>query len=164
VREAHGLERRLDRKTRSSRVPVYEGFGSSYEKARSAIEAVRLHFPDRPLIVVFEPHTFSWRNRGALAWYDQVFSGADRVVLLPPPTHGAEDHEQLSAGEILDRVRAAGVSASPAEDGAEALALLDEIVTPKSVVLLLSSGPLAGLAQSLPPRLDAIFPAARGNG
>jgi UDP-N-acetylmuramate: L-alanyl-gamma-D-glutamyl-meso-diaminopimelate ligase len=44
-----------------------EGFGSSYEKARSAIAAMKQHFPDRRLIVVFEPHTFSWRNRDALA-------------------------------------------------------------------------------------------------
>ena len=47
----------------ASAVPVYEGFGSSYEKARSAIAATKLHFPDRRLIVVFEPHTFTWRNR-----------------------------------------------------------------------------------------------------
>ncbi|MDB5441957.1 MAG: mpl, partial [Phenylobacterium sp.] len=48
-----GIRRRLDRLTKASRVPVIEGFGSSYEKARSAIEAMRLHYPRRPLIVVF---------------------------------------------------------------------------------------------------------------
>ncbi len=62
VRRFRGVERRLDKKTRTSRVPAYEGFGSSYEKARSAIEAIALHFPGRPAVVIFEPHTFSWRN------------------------------------------------------------------------------------------------------
>ena len=56
---------RLDRLTTRSAVPIIEGFGSSYEKARSAIEAMLLHYPDRPLTVVFEPHTFSWRNRSS---------------------------------------------------------------------------------------------------
>ena len=73
VARFRGVARRLDKKTTTSRVPVYEGFGSSYEKARSAIEAIFLHFPGRPAVVVFEPHTFSWRNQAALGWYDTVF-------------------------------------------------------------------------------------------
>jgi UDP-N-acetylmuramate: L-alanyl-gamma-D-glutamyl-meso-diaminopimelate ligase len=140
-----------------SSAPVYEGFGSSYEKARSAIEAVRLHFPRRPLVVVFEPHTFSWRNREALSWYDTVFEGVDRVILLPPPIHGSGSHDQLDHRSILGRIQAAGVHAEPVSDGPEALAAADRVVGRDSVVLLLSSGPLAGLAQTLPPRLDARF-------
>ena len=35
-----GVARRLDKKTSVSRLPAYEGFGSSYEKARSAIDAM----------------------------------------------------------------------------------------------------------------------------
>jgi UDP-N-acetylmuramate: L-alanyl-gamma-D-glutamyl-meso-diaminopimelate ligase len=158
VRSFHGLERRLDRKTRTSPAPVYEGFGSSYEKARSAIEAVRLHFPHRPLIVVFEPHTFSWRNRDALAWYDTVFDGVDQVILLPPPVHGASSHDQLDQAMILERIRAAGVPVEAVSGNPPAaLAAAEAAVNADSVVLLLSSGPLAGLAQTLPPRLDARF-------
>lgn len=155
VRGFHGLERRLDKKTKTSRVPVYEGFGSSYEKARSAIEAVRLHFPARPLVVVFEPHTFSWRNAQALDWYGRVFEGVDQVILLPPPAHGAEGHAQLTADDILRAVQAAGVTAEAAVGGAAVLARLEGLLTGEQVVLLLSSGPLDGLPQSLPPRLEA---------
>jgi UDP-N-acetylmuramate: L-alanyl-gamma-D-glutamyl-meso-diaminopimelate ligase len=155
VRTFHGLERRLDKKTRGSRIPVYEGFGSSYEKARSAIEAVRLHFPARPLVVIFEPHAFSWRNAQALDWYARVFRGADRVILLPPPAHGAEGHDQLSASDIVRAVAASGVTAEAAPDAAAALGLCDRRLTGQEVVLLLSSGPLGGLGQSLPARLDA---------
>jgi UDP-N-acetylmuramate: L-alanyl-gamma-D-glutamyl-meso-diaminopimelate ligase len=154
-----GVERRLDKKTRRSRAPVYEGFGSSYEKARSAIEAIRLHFPDRPAVVVFEPHTFSWRNAAALDWYDHVFDGVARVVLLTPPVHGAEGHAQLSQTEILERVRRAGVDAVGVRSGAEALSDLDASLHGDEVVLLLSSGPLDGLAASLPAMLDEKYPA-----
>jgi UDP-N-acetylmuramate: L-alanyl-gamma-D-glutamyl-meso-diaminopimelate ligase len=157
VRGFRGLERRLDRKTRRSRVPVYEGFGSSYEKARSAIEAVQLHFPGRPLRVVFEPHTFSWRDAGALHWYDSVFAGVDLVILLPPPIHGADTHGQLDQSQILARIRAAGVRAEAAPDAAAATIAVEAGLTGDTVVLLLSSGPLAGLPQSLPARMDALF-------
>ena len=71
-----GVKRRMELLSTLSTVPVFEGFGSSYEKAKSAIAAVKLHFPDRRLMVVFEPHTFTWRNREAIAAYDNVFDGA----------------------------------------------------------------------------------------
>ncbi|AWM77183.1 Mur ligase family protein [Phenylobacterium parvum] len=151
-----GIRRRLDRLTRTSPIPVIEGFGSSWEKARSAIEAMRLHFPDRRLIVVFEPHTFSWRSRDALSWYDAVFEGADRVLILPPPGHGAESHHQSTLEEIVDRTRAAGLDARPVLDAAEAQAALSAL-SGDEVVLLLSSGPLLGLPDSLPPVFDRLY-------
>ena len=152
-----GVARRLDKKTAVSRVPAYEGFGSSYEKARSAIEAIRLHFPDRPLVVVFEPHTFSWRNREGLGWYDSVFQGVSKVLLLPPPAHGAATHEQLSQAEIAARIHRAGVPTAAVADRDAVLKALESDLKGNEVLLLLSSGPLAGLADALPPVLDARF-------
>ena len=157
VRSFRGVARRLDKKTAVSRVPVYEGFGSSYEKARSAIEAMQLHFPARPLVVVFEPHTFSWRNREGLAWYDSVFEGVSSVLLLPPPQHGAATHEQLTQAEIAARIHRAGVPAAAVADREAVLRELDAALNGDEVLLLLSSGPLAGLADALPPVLDARF-------
>ena len=154
VRAFRGVARRLDKKTRASRIPAYEGFGSSYEKARSAIEAIALHFPARPSVVVFEPHTFSWRNQDALAWYDTVFAGVSRVLLLPPPRHGEDSHQQLTATDILARVRAAGVDADAFGSGAEVLAELERSLRGNEVLLLLSSGPMDGLVATAPAMLE----------
>jgi len=162
VARFRGVARRLDRKTTRSRVPAYEGFGSSYEKARSAIDAILLHFPARPAVVVFEPHTFSWRDAGALAWYDTVFAGVSRVLMLPPPSHGAASHAQLTQQQILQRVRAAGVEATAVSGGEAVLADLAGSLAGDEVVLLLSSGPLDGLAASLPRMLEQRF--AGGDG
>jgi UDP-N-acetylmuramate: L-alanyl-gamma-D-glutamyl-meso-diaminopimelate ligase len=152
-----GVARRLDRKTTRSRVPAYEGFGSSYEKARSAIDAILLHFPDRPLVVVFEPHTFSWRNEDALPWYDTVFAGAARILLLPPPQHGASGHKQLTQARIVERIAASGASVESVASGADAVARLEASLRGDEVMLLLSSGALDGLAATLPPLLDDRF-------
>ncbi|MFI4935408.1 MAG: Mur ligase domain-containing protein [Caulobacterales bacterium] len=157
VRRFRGVARRLDKKTRASSVPAYEGFGSSYEKARSAIEAIQLHFPDRPSVVVFEPHTFSWRNEEALSWYDTVFEGVARTLILPPPAHGAATHRQLGQAEIVDRVRAAGIAAEGVAGSAAVVEDLARTLSGGEVVLLLSSGPLDGLAETLPPWLDQRF-------
>lgn len=157
VRAFRGVARRLDKKTSTSVVPAYEGFGSSFEKARSAIDAIRLHFPSRPLVVVFEPHTFSWRNQDALSWYDRVFDGCDQVHILPPPRIGAASQNQLTLAEILSRVHSAGVFAQGVEDTDAFLEQMPTKLKGDEVFLLLSSGPLDGLADSLPKRLDALF-------
>ncbi|MCB9809237.1 hypothetical protein H6776_02450 [Candidatus Nomurabacteria bacterium] len=106
LRAFRGITRRLDRKSDIASIHIYEGFGSSYTKARTAITALQEHFPDQKLFVLFEPHTFSWRNRQSLDWYHTVFDGVDTVALYPPPGHGATSHDQLSHKEIIDEVKA----------------------------------------------------------
>ncbi len=156
VRRFRGVARRLDKKTTAATVPAYEGFGSSYEKARSAIEAILLHFSHRPCVVVFEPHTFSWRDPAALPWYDTVFEGVARVLLLPPPTHGA-GQTQSTQDQIAARIAAAGVSVTTVAGAPAVLENLAATLTGEEVVLLLSSGPLDGLPVSLPPLLETSF-------
>ncbi len=155
----HGLLRRLDLKTRGSSVPVYEGFGSSYRKAKAAIAALRLHFPGRRLLVVFEPHSFSWRDRAALHWYDDVFKECDKVFLYEPyesAEQGAETHDQLSQAEILERVRASGVAVATV-NAAEGKALVMQELAPEDVVLLMSSGNMGGLIKSIPEAVEEQF-------
>ena len=76
-----GIKRRLDKKTTNSTVPVYEGFGSSQSKAHSAIAAMKTHFPDRRLVVVFEPHSLSWRRKEYAKHYQGLFDGAGKVFV-----------------------------------------------------------------------------------
>jgi UDP-N-acetylmuramate: L-alanyl-gamma-D-glutamyl-meso-diaminopimelate ligase len=153
-----GVKRRMELLSPASKVPVYEGFGSSYEKAKSAIAATKLHFPDRRLIVVFEPHTFTWRNRAAIAAYDDVFAGAAKVFIFEPASQGAATHAQLTQDEIVARTRAAGYEAEAINDPDEALRGLDSILNPADVVLLLTSGELGGLIGKIPELVEAKFP------
>ncbi|MDP1867157.1 MAG: Mur ligase family protein [Bradyrhizobium sp.] len=155
-----GVKRRMELLSPSSSVPVYEGFGSSYEKARSAIVATKLHFPDRRLIVVFEPHTFTWRNRSAIAAYDDVFAGASRIFIFEPASQGAASHAQLSQGEIVARTRAANYDAEAITDPENALQRLSDVLRADDVVLLLTSGELGGLIRKIPQLVETKYPAA----
>ena len=156
VADFTGVRRRLDNIAPDSQIPVFEGFGSSYEKARSAIDALQLHFATRPLTVVFEPHTFGWRNRANLDWYDTVFTGAQAVYVAPPETQGAGTHDQLSHAEIMERVRDAGIDVRPYDP--ERITDLVEGLDPTSVVLILTSGDLEGSLEGLARSIAARFP------
>ena len=153
-----GIRRRLDRKSWRTSVPIYEGFGSSYDKARSAIAAMKLHFPGRPLVAVFEPHTFSWRNRATLHWYDDAFAGCDKVLVYEPASQGAGTHDQVTQKEILARIRQAGQRAMAVTSCAEGVAALESQLTGDEVVLLLSSGPLGGLIEAIPALCERRWP------
>jgi UDP-N-acetylmuramate: L-alanyl-gamma-D-glutamyl-meso-diaminopimelate ligase len=161
VASFRGIKRRLDRKSDRTSIPIFEGFGSSYEKAQSAIAAMMRHFPERRLIVVFEPHTFSWRNRAALKWYDDVFRGAGKVFIFEPAAQGAATHDQVSHAEIIARVRAAGCDADPISDPATAMRLLGDVLAPGDAILLLSSGDLGGLVELVPALAEERFPRDR---
>ncbi|HEY7842695.1 MAG TPA: Mur ligase family protein [Bradyrhizobium sp.] len=153
-----GVKRRMELLSPLSTVPVYEGFGSSYEKARSAIAAAKLHFPDRRLLIVFEPHTFTWRNRMAIAAYDDVFEGASKVFIFEPASQGASTHAQLTQDEIVTRVRAASYDAEAISDPQEALNRLNGVLRADDVVLLLTSGELGGLIRKIPQLAEMKYP------
>jgi UDP-N-acetylmuramate: L-alanyl-gamma-D-glutamyl-meso-diaminopimelate ligase len=158
IRTFQGVKRRMELLSPASKVPVYEGFGSSYEKARSAIVATKLHFPDRRLIIVFEPHTFTWRNRAAIAAYDDVFAGASRIFIFEPASQGAATHAQLTQHEIVARTRAANFDAEAINEADDALQRLSSILNQDDVVLLLTSGELGGLIRRIPELVEAKFP------
>src|SRR5205085_11357697 len=124
IKSFRGIRRRLGRKSEKTALPIFEGFGSSYDKARSAIAAMKQHFPKQRLMIVFEPHTFSWRNREAIGWYDDVFAGANKVFIYEPATQGATTHAQISQAEIVARVKGAGFDAEPISDPDAALTTL----------------------------------------
>lgn len=151
-----GIKRRIELKTKKSGVPVYEGFGSSYEKAKVIFDALKLHFPKKRIVAVFEPHTFSWRNRGALKWYRHIFDDVSEVILLPPPPHGASTHDQLSFDEIYNEIKNR-VPAHKAETEKEALTILKKKLKKNDILALVSSGSLLGLSVSAPKLAERLF-------
>ena len=151
-----GVRRRLDRKSQRTIIPIFEGFGSSKEKLRAVILAMRLHFPERRLIVVFEPHTFSWRRRESLSWYEAAFKGASKVYLFEPPQDGKEAH--LSLEEMTERIQQSGIAAEGAADPETILRALEKELERGDCVLISSSGAMGGLIESIPALAERLYP------
>lgn len=156
IRSFEGVVRRMDRKSTKTSVPVYEGFGSAYDKLKSAIAAMKQHFPTRRLVVVFEPNTISWRSRAAFGQYDDVFEGASTAYIFNPPHDGKAT--EVSAEEIAQRVAAAGVPATAFSSPQDVLARLAEDLGQNDCVLISSSGAMGGLPDSIPRLLEEKFP------
>ncbi len=149
VKDFQGIKRRIELISGKSNISVYEGFGSSYEKTKVIFDALTLHFPKKRITTIFEPHTFSWRNRGALKWYKDIFDGVGEVILLPPPTHGKNTHDQLTFDEIYNEIQK-HVSVQKATTEKEALNIIKKITKSGDLIALISSGSLLGLSKSIP--------------
>lgn len=150
-----GVKRRLEQTNApGAQVPVYETYGSSYAKARAGIDAMRLHFPNKKIVAVFEPHTFSWRNPAMAHWYDDVFADTDEAhILMPPAGHGKDASGQTSPSEMERRIRGGEQSPGILQFHTSPEACLEAITTPNrsdGVVLLITSGDLSGLTKQIP--------------
>jgi UDP-N-acetylmuramate: L-alanyl-gamma-D-glutamyl-meso-diaminopimelate ligase len=139
-----GVVKRLELKNPGEEIPVYESFGSSYKKATADITAIKKHFPEKNILAVFEPHTFGWRNRGNLDWYDSVFQGVDEVLIYKPPTAGSASHDQLTLDEIYNQVKSTGIKTEKVEEKEMLSKLTKEKVKPDSIVILITSSSFDG--------------------
>ncbi len=158
VSSFHGVIGRLENKNINSAVILFEGYGSSLEKTTSLFEALKLHYPDRKIITIFEPHTFGWRNKNNLSWYREAFLGSSINLILKPPTHGAESHEQLTLEEIVAETKINFPETFGFEDGKSVLKKLEEILKPNNIVIMVTSGDLLGIRKDIAKLIEQKFP------
>ncbi len=161
VKNFNGIKRRIELRNPKGKIPVYEGFGSSYEKTRAVFDALHLHFPKKRIIAIFEPHAFSWRNKKFLHWYKNIFRGVGEVILLPATSRGKRGPGELGTPEIWREAKK-HFPIHTARGEKEALKILKKIVKRDparnashsdaggDVIALVSSGPMFGLTESAP--------------
>lgn len=154
IRTFTGVERRLDRKTSASAVPLYEGFGSSHSKARSAVDAMNTHFSDKRLLVIFEPHALSWRQKEYAHNYQNLFNGAEKVYVYTNAIPDPKDDTTMTGEEIISLIK---------DGGANAVQLQKDLnpflreVQQGDIILCLSSGSIDGILPTLTDMLEKQF-------
>lgn len=153
-----GVERRLSKRTIHSTVPLYEGFGSSHSKARSAIAAMKTHFGKKRLLVVFEPYAFSWRQKDYIHNYQDLFEKADSVYVYIDTVPSPKDKTTIAGDEIISHIKNGGARAVRLHKN---LSPLLQEVQERDVILCLSSGALDGTLPTLVHTLEEQFSAGK---
>lgn len=158
MKDFSGLLGRLDQKPANSPIRIFEGYGSSQAKLRSLFESLKLHFPQKEIFTIFDPHTFSWRNRGALSWYNEIFKDSRVVIVFEPPTHGANTHDQLTLDEIVNEIKKTHANVYPFHTKEEGLALIKDHLKKDDLILFSTSGDLGGIIPEVPKIAEVLFP------
>jgi UDP-N-acetylmuramate--alanine ligase len=86
----------------NSNITVIDDYAHHPTEVQTTINAARLHFPDRRLIVIYRPHTYS-RTQTLLKEYQQAFSGADKLYMCDvEPARELANQRTVSGQEIID--------------------------------------------------------------
>lgn len=98
-----GTKRRFEYIGRKDGAFVYDDYAHHPEEIMATIGAFRDLYPDRRLIAVFHPHTFS-RTEALLSEFSQCFEGASRVMVLDVYGSAREQGGTVSSVDLVREI------------------------------------------------------------
>ncbi|HEU5187374.1 MAG TPA: Mur ligase family protein [Candidatus Saccharimonadales bacterium] len=85
-----------------SKITIIDDYAHHPTEARTTIEAAKLHFPGRRLVVVYRPHTYS-RTQTLLKEYHAAFLEADKLYITDvEPARELANQRTVSGQEIVE--------------------------------------------------------------
>ncbi|MEO8445490.1 MAG: cyanophycin synthetase, partial [Gammaproteobacteria bacterium] len=128
---------------------MVDDYGHHPTEIAATIEAVRQAWPDRRLVVAFQPHRYS-RTRDLLDDFAEVLSAADRLLVTEVYAAGETPIAGADGRAICRAIRSRGQIEPVFVPQLEELAgLLGGVVEPGDVVLTLGAGSIGAAALAL---------------
>ncbi len=154
-----GIDRRFqvlgEVRTRVGRVTLVDDYGHHPTEVAATLEAARQRWPDRRLVLVFQPHRYT-RTRDLLDDFANVLSTADVLVLLEVYAAGEEAIPGADGRAIARAIRSRGaVEPVFVEDLDRLSDVLGDLVADGDVILTMGAGDIGAAATKLPAALAA---------
>jgi len=148
-----GVDRRLqvlgDIALGGKRVLLVDDYGHHPTEVAATIEAVRQAWPDRRLVVAFQPHRYT-RTRDLLDDFAEVLSAADRLLVTEVYAAGEAPIAGADGRAICRAIRSRGqVEPVFVPQMEELTGLLTGVVQPGDVLLTLGAGSIGAAAIGL---------------
>lgn len=139
-------------------VTFVDDYGHHPTEIAATLEAARETWPDRRLVVAFQPHRYT-RTQELFDDFAQVLARVDVLLLTDIYPAGEEPIAGADGRSLARAVRARG-SVEPifVEELDALVATLAEVVRADDVVLTLGAGSIGAIARSLPSRLATSVP------
>jgi UDP-N-acetylmuramate--alanine ligase len=108
-----GAARRFEWKGEVAGVTVIDDYAHNPAKLRATLHAARMRYPERRLVVYFQPHTFS-RTAALIDEFRESFADADLLLIgdIYPSRERAADFPGIDAAYLAQRVRRPAAMAS----------------------------------------------------
>ena len=136
LRGFHGSERRMQVKgVNSDNILVIDDYAHHPSEIRATLEAVRGIYPERRIVVLFQPHRFT-RTAVFAGEIAEALEGADGVYILPVYSAGESGSDGGTSGEVV-RLSKGKIKAVSAD---EADAVLRSELLPGDLLLTMGAG------------------------
>lgn len=125
-----GVKRRFSEKVIGAQILI-DDYAHHPTEIRATIDAARQKYPDKNIVAVFQPHTFS-RTQAFLDDFAKSLSNADKVYLCDIFGSARENHGKLTIKDLQDKIENSEILA---EDKTSVLQRHQE-----SVILFMGAG------------------------
>ena len=149
-----GVQRRFELKGEANGIVVVDDYAHHPEEIEVTIATARQVYPDRRLVVVHQPHTFS-RTKKLLDEFAAVLDTADLAIILDIYPSGESDNLGISSDDLSDRMRVGTIRTKQPED---TVALLLKTLQSGDVLLTLGAGTITSIG---PDVVSALKPKRR---
>lgn len=148
-----GVDRRFqifsDTRVGATQITLVDDYGHHPTEVASVIKTARRVWPGRRLLMAYQPHRYS-RTRDLYDDFVKVLSDVDVLVLLEIYAAGEEPIPGADAKALCQGLRQRGaINPIYAEDPAEALALLPELVRDDDILMVQGAGNVNQISLSL---------------
>ncbi|MDH5516687.1 MAG: UDP-N-acetylmuramate--L-alanine ligase [Gammaproteobacteria bacterium] len=153
-----GIGRRMQQygeiNTVSGKITLVDDYGHHPTEVNASIKAIRTAWPERRLVVVFQPHRYS-RTHDLFEDFSQVLATTDVLVLSEVYSAGESPVAGADGRSLAAAIRARGqVNPVFVEDIEQVPEALLNILQDKDVVLTLGAGSVGAMASCLPETLS----------
>ena len=154
LRMFHGAKRRLQlRQMCHENILVYDDYGHHPKEMEATLDAVRLMYPDRRIILVFQPHRYT-RTQALFNEFAKVLASVQQAVLLPIYPADEKPIEGVSSELIAAAVRKLGGRCMLPKNKIEAADCVMSIVRRDDLVLTEGAGDVCVIGDLVIDRLN----------
>lgn len=153
IREAfdclEGVQRRFQIRGEIRGITVLDDYGHHPTEIRATLNAARGCWPDRRIVVVFQPHRFS-RTKALFEEFTTAFYQADSLLLLPIYAASEDPIEGIDSGHLMEGIKEKGHrEVRLISDRSDVIPSLNAILRPGDVLITLGAGDVWKIGQDL---------------
>ncbi|MGK5081857.1 Mur ligase domain-containing protein [Bdellovibrionota bacterium FG-1] len=149
-----GVKRRQEVRGEMNGVMVMDDFAHHPTAVRETLRALRMRYPSRRLVAVFEPRSATSRRKIFQKEYGVAFGEADSIFIMTPfdQSRIAAD-DQFSSAQLVDDLKAAGKTALLMESVEQGVLDVARDSKAGDLVAVLSNGGFGGFIPKLLEKL-----------
>jgi UDP-N-acetylmuramate: L-alanyl-gamma-D-glutamyl-meso-diaminopimelate ligase len=144
-----GVRRRLELRGRAGGVSVYDDFAHHPTAVRETLAGVRAAYPSRRIWALFEPRSATACRKVFQEDFAGAFARADEVIIGRVYRSSLPEGERLSETELVEGIRATGVSARHVDDVEDIVRVLVGEAREGDLVVVMSNGAFGGIHDRL---------------
>ena len=154
LKSFQGIKRRQEVRGEIGGVLLIDDFAHHPTAVRETLKALKLKYPDRRMVTVFEPRSATSRRKVFQKDYSEAFDSAEQIFICKPfdQTKIAAD-DQFSSDQLIDDIRRRGKKADLMDDPDRGVAQVCAALHKGDVVPILSNGGFGGF---IPKLMDAL--------